>query len=145
MVLGCDMVVAADNAYFTTAYSSIALSGDGGVSWFLPRIVGRHKAFELLLLADRFNADEALRLGVANKVVPLAELDAAVAALVGRFVRGPRETYAEMKRLLNQSPDQSLDAQLQLEAEAFARSAARPDFDEGVNAFFAKRKPSFNG
>ena len=102
-------------------------------------------AFELLLLADRFNADEALRLGVANKVVPLAELDAAVAALVGRFVRGPRETYAEMKRLLNQSPDQSLDAQLQLEAEAFARSAARPDFDEGVNAFFAKRKPSFNG
>jgi len=145
MVLGCDMVVAADNAYFTTAYSSIALSGDGGVSWFLPRIVGRHKAFELLLLADRFNADEALRLGVANKVVPLAELDAAVAALVGRFLRGPRETYAEMKRLLNQSPDQSLDAQLQLEAEAFARSAARPDFDEGLNAFFAKRKPSFNG
>ena len=75
----------------------------------------------------------------------LAELDAAVAALVGRFLRGPRETYAEMKRLLNQSPDQSLDAQLQLEAEAFARCAARPDFDEGLNAFFAKRKPSFNG
>ena len=145
MALGCDMVVAADNAYFTTAYSSIALSGDGGVSWFLPRIVGRHKAFELLLLADRFNAEEALRLGVANKVVALAELDAAVAALVGRFLRGPRETYAEMKRLLNQSPDQSLDAQLQLEAEAFARSAARPDFDEGLNAFFAKRKPSFKG
>ena len=125
LALGCDMVVAADNAYFTTAYASIGLSGDGGVSWLLPRIVGRHKAFELLLLADRFDASEALRLGVANKVVPLDELDTAVAALVGRFLRGPRETYAEMKRLLNQAPNQSLDAQLQLEAEAFARCAAR--------------------
>ena len=145
LALGCDMVVAADNAYFTTAYASIGLSGDGGVSWLLPRIVGRHKAFELLLLADRFDASEALRLGVANKVVPLDELDTAVAALVGRFLRGPRETYAEMKRLLNQAPDQSLDAQLQLEAEAFARCAARPDFDEGVNAFFEKRKARFGG
>ena len=145
LAMGCDMVVAADTAYFTTAYSSIALSGDGGVSWFLPRIVGRSKAFELLLLADRFDAAEALRLGIVNKVVPLAELDDAVAKLVGRFLRGPRDTYAEMKRLLGQSPDQSLDVQLQLEAEAFARCAARPDFDEGVNAFFEKRKARFNG
>ena len=145
LALGCDMVLAADTAYFTTAYGSIALSGDGGVSWFLPRIVGRHKAFELLLMAERFDAAEALRLGVANKVVPLAQLDAAVDALVGRILRGPKEAYAEMKRLLNQSPDQSLDAQLQLEAEAFARCAARPDFDEGVGAFLEKRKPKFNG
>lgn len=145
LAMGCDMVVAADTAYFTTAYSSIALSGDGGVSWFLPRIVGRSKAFELLLLADRFDAAEALRLGIVNKVVPLAELDDALAKLVGRFLRGPRDTYAEMKRLLGQSPDQSLDVQLQLEAEAFARCAARPDFDEGVNAFFEKRKARFNG
>ena len=144
LAMGCDMVVAADTAYFTTAYSSIALSGDGGVSWFLPRIVGRSKAFELLL-ADRFDAAEALRLGIVNKVVPLAELDDALAKLVGRFLRGPRDTYAEMKRLLGQSPDQSLDVQLQLEAEAFARCAARPDFDEGVNAFFEKRKARFNG
>ena len=104
LALGCDMVLAADTAYFTTAYGSIALSGDGGVSWFLPRIVGRHKAFELLLMAERFDAAEALRLGVANKVVPLAQLDAAVDALVGRILRGPKEAYAEMKRLLNQSP-----------------------------------------
>ena len=145
LALGCDMVLAADTAYFTTAYGSIALSGDGGVSWFLPRIVGRHKAFELLLMAERFDAAEALRLGVANKVVPLAELDAAVDALVGRILRGPKEAYAEIKRLLNQSPDQSLDAQLQLEAEAFARCAARADFDEGIGAFLDKRKPRFNG
>ena len=117
----------------------------GLLAWFLPRIVGRHKAFELLLLADRFDAAEAQRLGVVNKVVPLAELDAAVAALVGRIVNGPRETYAEMKRLLNQSADQSLDAQLQLEADAFARCTTQPNFDEGLNAFLGKRKARFNG
>ena len=66
-------------------------------------------------------------------------------ALVGRILRGPKEAYAEIKRLLNQSPDQSLDAQLQLEAEAFARCAARADFDEGIGAFLDKRKPRFNG
>lgn len=61
LALACDLVLAADNAYFTTAYASIALSGDGGVSWLLPRIVGRHKAYELLLLAERFDAAAALR------------------------------------------------------------------------------------
>lgn len=144
LVLGCDLVLAADTAFFTTAYASIGLSGDGGVSWFLPRLVGRPKAFELLLLAERFDAAEALRLGVVSQVRPAAELDAALAALIARIKHGPRETFAEIKHLLNQSAGQSLDAQLQLEAEAFARSTARPDFDEGVNAFLAKRKPRFN-
>jgi 2-(1,2-epoxy-1,2-dihydrophenyl)acetyl-CoA isomerase len=64
---------------------------------------------------------------------------------VGRILAGPRETYAEMKRLLNQSADQSLDTQLLLEAEAFARCAARPDFDEGIDAFLGKRKARFQG
>lgn len=143
LVLGCDLVVAAEDAYFTTAYSSIALSGDGGVSWLLPRMLGRRRAFELLLLADRFGADEALRLGLVNQVVMPDALDDAVAALVRRVCAGPRQTFAEMKRLLNESPDQSLVAQLQLEAEAFARCAAHSDFDEGVNAFLGKRRPHF--
>lgn len=145
LALGCDLVVAADSAYFTTAYAAIALSGDGGVSWLLPRIVGRHKAFELLLLADRFDAAEALRLGVANKVVPRDVLQETVDALVARIIQGPRETYGEMKRLLNQSSEHSLDAQLQFEAEAFARCSAHGNFDEGVNAFLSKRKARFNG
>lgn len=145
LVLGCDLVVASEDAYFTTAYSSIALSGDGGVSWLLPRMLGRRRAFEMLLLADRFGADEALRLGLANQVVMPDALDDAVATLVRRICAGPRQTYAEMKRLLNESPDQSLGAQLQLEAEAFARCAAHADFDEGVNAFLGKRRPHFKG
>ena len=145
LVLGCDLVVAADSAYFTTAYASIALSGDGGVSWLAPRSLGRRKAFELLLLADRFDAAEALRLGVVNRVVPAAELEVAVADLLARILRGPGRTYGEIKGLLNASPDQSLGAQLQLEAEAFARCTSRPDFDEGINAFLGKRKARFNG
>lgn len=143
LVLGCDLVLAAESAYFTTAYASIALSGDGGVSWFLPRILGRRKAFELLLLADRFDAAEALRLGVVNRVVPADQLDAARDALLARIKAAPRLAAAEIKALLNQSAGQSLDAQLQLEAEAFARSTARSDFDEGVTAFLSKRKAQF--
>ena len=81
---------------------------------------------------------------MVNRVVPPEELEAATDALVQRFVKGPREAYAEMKRLLVASPEQSLSAQLQLEAEAFARSSARPNFDEGIRAFLEKRKPGFN-
>ncbi len=145
LMAGCDLALCADDAFFTTAYAAIALPGDGGASYFLPRIVGRRKAAELLLLADRFDAAEALRLGLVNRVVPAAELDAAVDALLARLKAGPRASYGEIKRLLAASPDNRLEAQLQSEAEAFARCAARNDFSEGVRAFLEKRKPAFTG
>src|SRR5207247_343232 len=72
----CDFVIAADNAYFTSAYRHIALTPDGGGSWALPRIVGLRKAMEILLLSERFDAAEALRLGLVNKVVTAEALDA---------------------------------------------------------------------
>ena len=145
LMAGCDLAVAADNAKFTTAYSAIALSGDGGASYFLPRIVGARKAAELLLLAERFDAAEALRLGLLNRVVPDAELEAAVDKLVSRLKNGPRHAYGEIKRLLQASHDNQLDAQLQAEAKAFARCAATADFAEGVTAFVDKRAPGFQG
>ena len=145
LMAACDLVVAADNAKFTTAYATIALSGDGGASYFLPRIVGARKAAELLLLAERFDAAEALRLGLLTRVVPDAELEAAVDKLVSRLKSGPRHAYGEIKRLLSTSEDNQLGVQLQLEAEAFARCAATADFDEGVSAFLDKRVPSFQG
>ena len=143
LMAGCDLAIAADDAKFTTAYAAIALSGDGGASYFLPRIVGRRKAAELLLLAERFDAAEAARLGLVNRVVPAAELDAEVARLVSRLLAGPRHAYAEVKRLLAESHDAALESQLQSEAEAFARCSATADFGEGINAFFDKRKPAF--
>ncbi|MDD3353425.1 enoyl-CoA hydratase-related protein [Zoogloea sp.] len=143
LVLGCDLVLAEEQACFSTAYAGIGVSGDGGVSWFLPRIVGRRKALELLLLADRIDARQALSLGIVNRVVATGHLDAAVSALIDQLKAGCRRTQAEIKALLNQSPDQSLPAQLQLEGEAFARCTSRPGFDEGVRAFLARRKPEF--
>jgi 2-(1,2-epoxy-1,2-dihydrophenyl)acetyl-CoA isomerase len=145
LMLGCDLAVCADNTKFTTAYASIGLPADGGMSYLLPRAVGTRKAMELLLLGDRFDAGEAQRLGLVNRVVPQDALDAEVAALVERLKHGPRGTYAEIKRLVAASFDAKLESQLQSEAEAFARCSASPDFDEGINAFLGKRKAVFGG
>jgi 2-(1,2-epoxy-1,2-dihydrophenyl)acetyl-CoA isomerase len=143
LMAGCDFAVAAEDVVFTTAYRAIGLSGDGGVSYFLPRIVGTRRALELLMLGERFDAAEALRLGLVNQVVPADGLDAAVAALVARCLAGPRHAHAEIKQLVQASFDNRLEAQLQSEAEAFARCAATADFDEGVRAFLDKRQPDF--
>ena len=145
LMLGCDLAVCADDAKFTTAYAALGLPGDGGVSYFLPRLVGNRKALELLLLSERFDAAEAYRLGLVNKVVPVADLDAEVAALVERLKNGPHHAYGEIKRLVHASFDTLLESQLQSEAEAFARCAATEDFGEGVRAFLEKRPPDFRG
>ncbi|MBS1137639.1 MAG: enoyl-CoA hydratase, partial [Proteobacteria bacterium] len=105
LMLGCDLALAADNAYFATAYAHIALSPDGGGTWFLPRIVGQRKAAELLLLSERVSAQQALELGLINRIVPLADLEAETARLAERLKNGPRHAYGEMKRLLAGSPD----------------------------------------
>lgn len=145
LMAGCDLAICADNAKFTTAYSAIALSGDGGASYFLPRMLGRRKAAELLLLGERFDAGEALRIGLVNRCVPAAELDQVVAQMAARLRTGPRHAYAEIKRLLAASHDSRLESQLQSEAEAFARCSGTADFAEGVGAFLEKRKPAFCG
>lgn len=145
LMLGCDLAVAADDAKFTSAYAAIALPSDGGMSYFLPRMVGRRKAMELMMLADRFDAAEALRLDLVNTVVPAEALDETVDALVTRLQIGPRHATAELKRLINASFDHELAAQLQSEAEAFARCSATGDFAEGVTAFLGKRKAAFRG
>jgi len=144
-MLGCDLAVAAEDAKFTAAYSAIGLPADGGMSHFLPRMVGRRKTMELLMLAERFDASEALRLGLVNRVVAADALDAEVATLASRLKHGPRHAYAEIKRLVNDAFDTPLASQLQSEAEAFARCGATNDFAEGVRAFLGKRKPEFKG
>ncbi|MCB1914917.1 MAG: enoyl-CoA hydratase/isomerase family protein [Rhodocyclaceae bacterium] len=145
LMLGCDLAVCADDAKFTSAYASIALSADGGMSYFLPRQIGIRKAMEMLLLAERIDAAEALRLGLVNRVVAEAELDGEIAALARRLAQGPRHAYGEIKRLLHGAHDRQLAAQLESEAEAFARCSATADFAEGVSAFLEKRKPGFEG
>src|SRR6266851_8156720 len=143
LMLAADLAIAAEDAIFTLAYCHLGTSPDGGSTFFLPRHVGSKKAMEIALLGDRFDAAEALRLGLVNSVVPAAELDGRIEALAARLARGPREAYAAAKRLLNQSALVSLETQLQAEAENFAACAATPDFAEGIAAFLAKRPPQF--
>ncbi|MBP9653567.1 MAG: enoyl-CoA hydratase/isomerase family protein [Rhodocyclaceae bacterium] len=145
LMAGCDLVLAADNAYFTTGYALLGTTADGGGTYFLPRLVGMKKAAELTLLAERLDAPQALALGLVNRVVPAAELDAACEALAVRLASGPSFAYANAKRLLNRSPGSGLAEQLVEEAASFGRCSASADFAEGVTAFVEKRKPLFKG
>jgi len=139
----CDLVVASDDAYFASAYRNIALTPDGGGSWSLPRIVGMRRAMEIMLLGERFDAHRALELGLVNRVVPAAELDSAVAAMVEALVTGPVMAIRNAKRLMRESLSRSLSAQLDAEAVSFGACSATGDFAEGITAFLEKRPAVF--
>ncbi len=143
LMMACDLVVAADNAYFTLAYSNIALSPDGGATWSLPRQVGLKQAMEIALLGERFDAARARELGLINRVVALADLASASEALAQRLAVGPTAALARTKALLNQSLGTSLETQLQAEQRAFAACGAEPDFSEGLAAFFERRPAAY--
>jgi 2-(1,2-epoxy-1,2-dihydrophenyl)acetyl-CoA isomerase len=145
LMMACDLAIAADNAYFTLAYCLIGTTPDGSSTFALPRCVGAKKAMEIALLGDRFDAATAERLGLVNRVVPASALDAETMKLAARLATGPAAVYGRTKALLNCSLGNSLESQLQREAEAFAQSAVEPDFAEGVRAFVEKRKAAFRG
>ena len=145
MALACDLVIAADDAFFTLAYCKIGTSPDGSSSFHLPRAVGIKKAMEIALLGDRFGAQEAKDIGMINFVVPNAELDAETAALAQRLAAGPTHVYGNTKALFYRSLESEFESQLQAEAEFFADCASRADFREGVSAFVEKRSPNFTG
>jgi 2-(1,2-epoxy-1,2-dihydrophenyl)acetyl-CoA isomerase len=139
----CDLVVAADDAYFASAYRNIALTPDGGGSWSLPRLVGMRRAMEILLLGERFDAERALELGLVNRVVPVADLEATVAALVDSLVAAPVLAIRNAKRLLRESSQRTLSEQLNAEAASFGACSATDDFVEGITAFLEKRPARF--
>jgi 2-(1,2-epoxy-1,2-dihydrophenyl)acetyl-CoA isomerase len=145
LVAAADFVIAAADTKFTLAYSLIGASPDGGATWFLPRLVGYHKALELMLLSEPVDVATMRDLGLVNRVVPAAELEQETQRIAARLARGPALAYAAIKRLANQSYDNTLAAHLDEEAQAFARCAGTRDFAEGVTAFVEKRKPVFKG
>lgn len=145
MALAADLVIAAEDSYFTLAYVHIGTSPDGSASFHLPRAVGIKKAMEIALLGERFDARAAQSIGMINFVVPTAELSAETDKLARRLANGPTHVYGNTKRLLYRSLENEFEAQLQLEAETFADCAIRADFREGVTAFIEKRKAKFTG
>jgi len=145
LALCCDLVVASEDAFFTLAYAKIASSPDGGASYYLPRLVGTKRAMEIALLGDRFTAKEALGMGLINRVVPTEALATKTKELADRLANGPTRAYGNIKKLILAASDNSLDQQLQAEAEIFGETAMTDDWIEGVVAFNEKRKPDFKG
>lgn len=141
--IGCDLTIASDDAYFTTAYKVIGLTPDGGQSFFLPRLVGVKKAMELTLLSERVGALEAQQMGLLNRVVPLADLDGAVDKVATQILRSSRHSMNGIKRLINQSMQSSFAEQLEAERESFSSCSGTDNFAEGIRAFIEKRHANF--
>jgi 2-(1,2-epoxy-1,2-dihydrophenyl)acetyl-CoA isomerase len=145
LALGCDLIVAGESARFSEIFVRRALSIDFGGSWLLPRLVGLHKAKELALFGDVISAREAEQIGVVNRVVPDAELDAFVDDWARRLAEGPPLALQMTKRMITNAFSLSLSEALGWEAAAQTVNFASKDTREGVVAFVEKRAPVFRG
>lgn len=145
LALTLDLAIAADNLMMTLAYAKLGTSPDGGSTYFLPRIVGRRKAMEIAMLSDRFGASDAEKMGLVNKVVPAAELDAAVMDWAEKLANGPSYAYGWTKKLIDQSFNTDLDKQLEAERDGIVACAGSADMQEGIRAFVGKRSAAFKG
>ena len=145
IALSCDLRIASAKAKFGTAFARIGLSGDFGAAWLLTRLVGPAKAKELLFLPDMIDADEALRLGLVNRVVPHDEFQDAVNELAGRIAHGPLICYRHIKENVNLAMDCDFRSALEREAMTQTLCSRTADHMEGMRAFMEKREPSFQG
>jgi 2-(1,2-epoxy-1,2-dihydrophenyl)acetyl-CoA isomerase len=145
LALCCDLIVAAESAYFLLAFVNIGLVPDGGSSLFVPSRVGMARASELMMLGERLPAPQALDWGLINRVFPDGELAAETAALATRLAAGPTSSYAGSKRQLNNWLYSRIGEQLELEAQIQQEMAGSDDFVEGATAFIQKRAARFQG
>jgi 2-(1,2-epoxy-1,2-dihydrophenyl)acetyl-CoA isomerase len=145
LALCCDLVIASDRARFGELFNKIGLVPDGGGTWLLPRLVGMARAKELIYTGDVFDATEAERLGLVNRVVPAAELQRETRALAEKIVAGPSAAQRLAKHMLNRAATTDLASALDLEAYSQGLSITSDDHQEGLAAFFEKRAPRFTG
>jgi 2-(1,2-epoxy-1,2-dihydrophenyl)acetyl-CoA isomerase len=143
--LAADIIVASDQAFFSQAFIKIGLMPDGGGTYFLPRLVGYNKAFELMALGDSVPARQAFELGMINRVVAPAELDATVDAMAERLASAPAIALAKIKAGLANGLQSDLASALEFEAAGQGECFRSADFKEGVAAFLQKRKAVFTG
>ena len=145
LVMACDYAVASSESSMVWAFANIGLVLDSGSSYFLPRLVGRQKAFELATLGNKIKADEMLRLGLVNQVVDPELLDETVGTLARKYADAPPKSIGLIKRMLNRSFESSLDEMLEIEKCGQEIAGKSEDYIEGVAAFVEKRKAQFKG
>lgn len=145
MALACDMIVAVEEATLIEVFINIGLVPDSGSSYFLPRLIGTAKAFELCTMGSRVKAKEALELGLINRVSSADQLDATVKEYTDYFAKAPTRSIGLIKKMLNKSSTSSLEEMLDYEAYCQETAGATHDYKEGVAAFLEKRKPNFVG
>ena len=145
LAMACDMRIASDTVRLGTAFARVGYSGDFGGSYYLTQLVGTAKARELYFTADLLDAQQALGLGLVNRVVPDARLEEETMALASRLARGPRVAYRYMKRNMNAAESASLKDMLDLEAWHHTRTGMTEDHREAARAFVEKREPQFKG
>ncbi|MFE0703466.1 enoyl-CoA hydratase/isomerase family protein [Streptomyces sp. NPDC058872] len=143
--LAADYRVVADTASFNTAFAGVALTADSGMSWTLPRLIGASRASDLLLFPRSLSAQEAHELGIANRLVPAAELAAEAEKVARALAAGPTVAYAALKESLAYGADHSLTEALGKEEELQAVAGASEDHTRAVRAFVAKEKPTYLG
>lgn len=144
LALACDLILMSEKAAFIQAFSKIGLVPDSGASYFLTRAVGYYKAMELALFGDRLTAQDALQLGLCNRVVSEEELMPLAREWARRLARGPR-SLGWTKRLINRGLERSLPEMLEMEAMLQAAAGRSEDAKEGIAAFIEKREARFTG
>jgi len=145
LALACDMIIASEEATLIEVFVNIGLVPDSGSSYFLPRLIGMAKAFELCSMGSKVKAAEALQLGLINKVVAADQLDAAVKEYSDYFAQAPTKAIGLIKRMLNKSTTATLEEMLEYEAYCQEIAGTSEDYKEGVSAFLEKRKAVFTG
>jgi 2-(1,2-epoxy-1,2-dihydrophenyl)acetyl-CoA isomerase len=144
LAMSCDLVVASDRSWFEWAYSRTGLTGAESSTFLLPRLVGLRRALGLVLLNPRLPADKAQALGLVSEVYPTLEFESRVERLARTLSDGPTRAFGAAKALINAAAGMDrLDPHLDQELEHLSRAADRPEFREGLDAFFAKRAPTF--
>jgi 2-(1,2-epoxy-1,2-dihydrophenyl)acetyl-CoA isomerase len=145
IALACDIVVAHDKVSFIQAFSLIGLVPDSAGTYFLPRLIGFQKALALAMLGDKISSEEAEKMGMIYKSVPLEEFEETINSLALKLANMPTKALGLIKELFNKSMTNSLDEQLALESKLQIEAAQSNDYQEGVTAFIEKRKPNFKG
>ncbi|MGF1549707.1 MAG: enoyl-CoA hydratase-related protein [Sphingomonadaceae bacterium] len=145
LALACDIVLAARSAYFQLGFIGIGLVPDAGATWFLPRLVGRARALEMMMLGDQIDAVRAMEWGLIARVADDAALMDEARALAARLARGPTKALGLIRQLARRSAELPLGEALAAEREAQREAGRSEDFKVGIMAFLTRREPRFTG